>query len=155
MNCSTLDVPVLYHLLDFVQTHVHLGSDVINHLILYCPLLLLTLIFPIIRVFYKKSVLHIRWPLFGASASASVLPVNIQDWFILGLTGLISLLSKGLSRVFSSPTVRKYQLFGTQHSLRSNSHIQTRLVEKTHLWLDGLFSAKWCLCFLICYLGLP
>ena len=50
----------------------------------------------------------------GASASASVLPVNIQDWFPLGLTGLISLLSKGVSRVFSSTTVRKHQLFGAQ-----------------------------------------
>ena len=50
---------------------------------------------------------------FGASASASVLPMNIQGWFPLGLTGLISLLSKGLSRVFSSTTVRKHQFFST------------------------------------------
>ena len=55
-------------------------------------------------------------------ASASVLPMNIQDCFPLGLTGLISLLSKGLSRVFSSITVRKHQFFGTQPSLWSNSH---------------------------------
>ena len=53
----------------------------------------------------------------GASTSASVLPVNIQGWFPLGLTGLISLLSKGLSRVFSSTTIQKHQLFGTQPSL--------------------------------------
>ena len=92
-------------------------------------LLLLPLIFPIISVFSSESVLHIRWPLTGASASASVLSVNIQGWFLLELTGLI-FLSKWLSRVFSSPTVWKYQLFGTQHSLWSNSHIQTRLVEK-------------------------
>ena len=50
----------------------------------------------------------------GAPASASVLPVNIQGWFLLGLTGFISLLSKGLSRVFSSTTVGKYQFFGSQ-----------------------------------------
>ena len=50
----------------------------------------------------------------GASASASVLPMNIQDWFPLGLTGLISLLSKGLSRAFSNTTVQNHQLFGTQ-----------------------------------------
>ena len=56
----------------------------------------------------------------GASASASVLPVNIQSWFPLGLTGLISLLSKGLSRVFSSTTIQKHQFFGTQPSLWSN-----------------------------------
>ena len=61
----------------------------------------------------------------GASASASVLPVNIQDWFSLGLTGLVSLQSKRLSRVFSSTTVRNHQFFGTQHSLWSSSHICT------------------------------
>ena len=53
----------------------------------------------------------------GASASASVLSMNIQDWFPLGLTGLISLLSKGLSRVFSNTTVKKHQFFGAQLSL--------------------------------------
>ena len=53
----------------------------------------------------------------GASASASVLPMNIQGWFPLGWTGWISLLSKGLSRVFSNTTVQKYQFFGTQVSL--------------------------------------
>ena len=66
----------------------------------------------------------------GASASASVLPVNIQDLFPLGLTGFISLLSKGLSRVFSSTTVQKDQFFSTQPALWSNSHIRTRLPEK-------------------------
>ena len=64
------------------------------------------------------------------SASASVLPMNIQDWFSLGLTGLISLQSKGLSRVFSKTTVRKHQFFGTQLSLRSTSHNCTWLLEK-------------------------
>ena len=66
----------------------------------------------------------------GASASASVLPTNIQDWFPLGWTGLISLLSKGLSRVFSNTTVQKHQFFGAQLSLLSNSHIHTWLLEK-------------------------
>ena len=59
----------------------------------------------------------------GASASASVLPMNIQDWFPLGWTGLNSLQSKGLSRVFSNTTVQKHQLSGAQLSLQSNSHI--------------------------------
>ena len=58
----------------------------------------------------------------GISAQASVLPMNTQDWFPLQLTGLISLQSKGLSRVFSNITVWKHQFFGTQLSLRSNSH---------------------------------
>ena len=63
-------------------------------------------------------------------ASVSVLPMNIQDWFPLGLTVSISLLSKGPSKVFSSITVQKYQFFSAQLSLRSNSHIHTRLLEK-------------------------
>ena len=66
----------------------------------------------------------------GASALASVHPVNIQGWFPLGLTGLISLQSKGLSRVFSNTTVQKHQFFGTQLFLWSNSHICTWLLEK-------------------------
>ena len=67
----------------------------------------------------------------GASASASVLPKNIQNWFPFGLTGLISLQSKGLSRVFSNTIVQKYQFFSAQLSLQSNSHIHTWLLEKT------------------------
>ena len=80
-----------------------------NHLILCHSLHLLTSIFPSIRVFSSESVLHIKWP--SIAASASVLPMSIQDWFPLGLTGLISLQSKGLSRVFSNTTVQKHQSF--------------------------------------------
>ena len=65
----------------------------------------------------------------GASASTSVLPMNIQGWFPLALTDLI-LLSKGLSRVFSNTTVQQYQFFGVQPSLWSNSHMHTWLLEK-------------------------
>ena len=65
-----------------------------------------------------------------ASASASVFPVTIQGVFPLGLTGLISLLPKRLSRVFSSTSVQKHEFFGTQPSLWSNSHIHTWLPEK-------------------------
>ena len=74
----------------------------------------------------------------GASALASVLPMNIQGWFPLGLTGLISLLSKGLSRVFSSITIQKHKFFHTQHSLWSNSHIHTWLLGKRYLWYRDL-----------------
>ena len=66
----------------------------------------------------------------GASASVSVLPMNIQDWSPLGWTGWISLQSKGLSGVFSNTTVQKHQFFGTQLSLWSSSHIRTWLLEK-------------------------
>ena len=99
-----------------------------NHLILCHPLLLLPSIFLSMRVFSNESGLCISWANIGASAS--VLPVNIQDWFPLGLTGLISLQSKGLSRVFSSTPVEKLQVFGTQLFLWSNSHIHTWLLEK-------------------------
>ena len=66
----------------------------------------------------------------GVSASASALPMNIQDWFLLGFTGLISLKAKGLSRVFSNTTVQKHQFFGTPLSSHSNSHIHTWPQEK-------------------------
>ena len=66
----------------------------------------------------------------GVSALASVLPMNTQDWFPLRWTGWISLQSKGLSRVFFHTTVQKHQFFSTQLSLKDNSHILTRLLEK-------------------------
>ena len=77
-----------------------------------------------------ESTLHIRWPKYW-SFSFSITPVNTQGWFPLGLSGLVSLLSKGLSRVFSSTTVREHQFFSTQPSLWSNSHIHTWLLEKS------------------------
>ena len=84
-----------------------------NHLILCHPLLQPS-IFPTIRVFPNESALRIRWPSIGVSASASVLPMNIQDWFPLRWIGWLSLQSKGLWRVFSNTTVQKHQFFGTQ-----------------------------------------
>ena len=78
----------------------------------------------------------------GVSASTSVLPMNTQDWFPLGWTCLISLQSKGLSRVFSNTTVQKDQFFCVQLSLYSNSHIHTWLLEKPQPWLDEPMLAK-------------
>ena len=101
-----------------------------NDLILCHPLLLPTSIFPSIRVFSNESVLWIRWPKYSASTSASVFPVNIQDWSPWGWTGWVSLQSKGLSRVFSNTTVQKHQFFGAQPSSQSNSHIHTWPQEK-------------------------
>ena len=101
-----------------------------NHLILCRPLLLLPTIFSSIRVFSNELVLHIRWPKYW-SFSFRISPSNeIQDWFPLGWTGWISLLSKGLSRVFSNTTVQKHQFFGAQASSQSNSHIHTWPQEK-------------------------
>ena len=81
-----------------------------NNLNLCHPLLLLPSIFPSIGIFSNDSVLPTRW-------QASFLPINIQDWFPLGLTGLIPLQSKGPSRVFSNTTVQKHQFFSAQLSL--------------------------------------
>ena len=83
------------------------------------------------------------------SASASVLPMNTQDWSPLGWPGWIFLQSKGLSRVFSNTSVQKHQFFGTQLSSQSNSQVHTRPLEKPQPWPDGPLLAKWCLCFLI------
>ena len=88
-----------------------------NHLILCCPLLLLPSIFPRIRVFSNELAFRIRWPKYW-SFSFSISPSNEYSGLIpLELTGWISLLHKGLSRVFTSPTVWKDQLFGDQPSL--------------------------------------
>ena len=101
-----------------------------SHLILYCPLLLLPSIFPIIRVFSNESALHIGGQSIGVSASSTVLPMNTQDRSPLEWTGWISLQSKGFSRVFSNTTVQKHQFFSAQLSLQSNSHIHTWPLEK-------------------------
>ena len=100
-----------------------------NHLILCHPLLLPPSVFPSIRVFSNESALCIRWPKHW-NFSFSISPSNeFQGWFPLGLTDLISLLSKGLSRVFSSTAVWKHQFFGAQPLLWSSSHIRTWLLE--------------------------
>ena len=103
-----------------------------NYLILCRPLLFLPSIFPSIRVFSNESALCIRWPKSWNFSFTSVLPVNIQDQFPLGLTGLSSLQPKGLSRV-SNTTVQNHQFFGAQPSLWSNSHNHTCLLEKAQL----------------------
>ena len=108
---------------------------------------------PASRSFPVSQLFTSRGQSIRASASAAVLPMSVQGWLPLGFTGLISLLSKELSRVFSSTTVRKHQFFGTQPSLWSSSHIRTWLLERPQSWLYGPLLAKWCLCFWICYLG--
>ena len=122
IDCSRPDFPVFHYLLEFAQTHVHWISDAIQ------PSHLLSPPSPAFNLSQHQSF-PVSW-LFasggqsiGTSASALVLPVNIQGWFPLGLTSLIFLPPKGFSRVFSSTIVQKHQLFGTQPSLWSNSHI--------------------------------
>ena len=90
----------------------------------------------------------------GASASASVSPVNIQGWSPLRLTGLISLLSKGLSGAFSSTTIRRHQYFGILPFLQSSSHNHMWPVGRPSSWLYRPLSTKWCLFFSTYCLGL-
>ena len=102
--------------------------------------------FPALGSFPISQLLASDGQSIGGWASASALPVNIQGWFPLGLTGLISLLSKGLSSIFSNTTIRKHQFFSAQPSLWPNSHI--------HTWLQALFIcnsiAGQCDCITVC-----
>ena len=131
MDCSTPGFPVHYQPLEFTQTHVHWVGDAIQP---SRPLLSPSP--PAFNLAQHQGLfkwirsLHQVAKLLELSASASVLPMNIQDWFPLGLTGLITLLSKGLSKIFYSITVQKHQFFGNQLSLWYNSHIRTWLLEK-------------------------
>ena len=101
MDCSTLGFPVLHHLLEFAKTHVQWVGDAIQ---ISHPLSSCLESFPASGSFLRSQLFASGGQ--SASASASVLPMNIQGWFPLGLTGLISLQSKGLSRVFSNTTVQ-------------------------------------------------
>ena len=130
MDCSTSGLPVHYQLLDLLKLMFIESVMPSNHLILCHPLLLLPSIFPSIRFFQISQFFTSGGQSIGVSASASVLPMNIQDWFPLGWTGWISLQSKGFSSVFSNTAVQKHQFFGSQLSLWSNSHIHTWLLGK-------------------------
>ena len=117
MDCSIPDFPVLHHHWELAQTHVHCVSDAIQPSHLLLPPSPPAFNLSQHQGLCNKSALHIRWPNIGASASVSVLLMHIQDQLALGLTGLISLLSKGLSRVFSNITLQKHQFFSAQPSL--------------------------------------
>ena len=123
---ASLSITNSRNLLKFMSIRSVVPSSL---LVLCCPLFLLISIFPSIRVFSNEAVLHIVCQSIGASASASVLPMKTQDWFPLGWTSLISLQSKGLSRVFSNTAVQKHKFFGAQLSLWSKSHIHTWLLD--------------------------
>ena len=116
MKHSTPGLPVHHQFLESTQTHVHWVSDAIqpSH-----PLssLLLSSIFPSIRVFPMSQLFESGGQSIRVSASTSVLPMNTQDWSPLEWTGWISLQSKGLSRVFCNTTLQKHQFFSTQLSL--------------------------------------
>ena len=127
---STPGSPVLHYLPEFAQIHVHWVSDTTE------PFHPLPRPSPFPFGLSQYQSFPVSW-LFtsggqsiGPSAWATFLPMNIEGWLPLRLTGLISFQSKGLSRVFSNTTVQKHQFFSTQSSLRFNSHIHTWLLDK-------------------------
>ena len=122
--------PVPHHLLGFAQVHVHWISDAIQPSHPLSPSSPFALNLPQLQGLFQSQLLASGGQSIGASASASVLPINIQDRFPLGFTSLISLQSKGLSRVFSNTIVQKHWFFDTQPSLWSNSNMHTWLLEK-------------------------
>ena len=101
-----------------------------NHLLLFHPLFLLPSVFSRISLFPMNGLFTSGGQSIGASASVNMLPLSVQSWFPLELTSLISLLAKVISTVFSYTTIQNHQFFSTQHSLWSNSHICTWLLEK-------------------------
>ena len=118
MDCSTPGFPILHQLLELAQTHVHQVGDAMqaSHA-LSSPSPPAFNLSQHQGPFLMSQLFASSGQSIGVSALASVLPMNIQDWFPLGLTGLMSLNSKGLSRLFSSITVWKHQFFGSQPSL--------------------------------------
>ena len=138
MDCSTPGLPLPHQLLELTQTHAHWVGDAIQPSHFLSSPSPSTFNLPSIRVFSNESILPSGGQSIGVSASASVFPMNFQDWFPLGWTGKIFLQTMVLSRFFSNTTVQKHQFFGAQISLWSNSHIHTRLLEKPQLWLEGL-----------------
>ena len=131
LDCNTPGFPVHHQLLEMAQTlyllsklcHPTISSSIVPFS--FCPQS-----FPASGSFPMSQLFASGGQSIRVSASASVLPMNIQDWFPLGWTSWISLQSKGLSRVFSTTTVQKHQFFSAQLSLQSNSHIHLWLLEK-------------------------
>ena len=141
----------LHHLLELAQTHVHWDSGAVSSSII--PLSSSPKSFSVSRSLLISHLSPSVGQSTGASASASVFPMDIQVWFPLGLIALITLQSKGLSRVFSNTTVQKHQFFNAQPFLLSSSHNHIWLLEKhsfdyTDLCWKGDVSV------LICSLGL-
>ena len=130
MSRSMPGLPVHHQFPEFMQTHVHRVSDDIQPSHPVVPFSSCPQSFPASESFPVSQLFAWGGQSIGVSASASVLPMNTQDWSPLEWTGWISLQSKGLSRVFSNTTVQKHQFFGAQPSSQSNSYIHTWPQEK-------------------------
>ena len=122
---ASLSITNIHSLLKLMSIESVMSS---NHFVLCHPFSSRLQAFPELGSFPISQFLASGGPNIGVSASSSVLAMNIQDWFPLGWTGWISLLSKGLSRVFSNTTVQQQQFFHAQLSLYFNSHIHTWLL---------------------------
>ena len=120
MDCSTPGLPIHHQLPEFTQTQVHWVSDAIQHLIV--PFSSCLQSFPASGSFLISQFFTSGGQSVGGSASASVLPMNIPDWFPLGWTGWISLQSKQLSRVFPPPQFKSINSLVLSFFLWSNSH---------------------------------
>ena len=130
MNHSMPGPPVHHQLPESTQTHVHQIGDAIQQYHPVVPFSSCPQSLPVSGSFPMSQLFTWGGQSTGVSASASVLPMNTQDWSPLGWTGWISLQSKGLSRVFSNTVIQKHQFFSTQLSSQSNSHIHTWPLEK-------------------------
>ena len=144
MDCSIPGVPVLHYLPEFAQTHVHCIGDAIQATsssvapFSSCPQSC-----PTSECFLMCRLFASGGQSIGASASASVLPVNIRGWFPLGLTGLISFLSRNSQE--SSPAPQFENIISSAFSLFlwSTSHVCTWLLEKTIALIIWAFVSKW------------
>ena len=137
MDCSMPSFPILHHLPEFAQIHVHWPVMLSNHLILCHPLLLCLQSFPASGSFLMSQLFTSAGQSIGVSTSASVLPVNIKGWVPLGLTGLISLQSKGLSRFFFNTSVLFKRAFSSvqfSHSVVSDSLRPHELQHRRRQW---------------------
>ena len=155
MNCSMPGFSVLPYLPEFAQTHVHWVSDSIQPSHPFLPLLLLPSIFPSIRVFFRELALHTRWPKYW-SFSFSTSPSNEYSRLISFRIYWFDLLSvQGtLKSLLQHHKLKPSILWRSAFFIVQLSHPYMATGKKTYLWLDGPLLAKWCLCFLICYLGL-
>ena len=152
MDCSMPGYPVLHNLLEFAQTHAHWVGDAIQPSHHLSPPATLSSVFFSIRVFSNESALHMRWPKYWSfsvnfSNEYSGLITFRIDW-------LISLLSRGLSKIFSCTTICEHQFCIAQPSLWSNNHIRAWLQKNCSFDYMDLWWQKWCFCFLICCLAL-
>ena len=145
MNCSMPGFPVLHCLPEFAQTFVHWIGNAIQPITSIIPLSSCPQSFPTSWSFPMSWLFASGGQSIRDSALAIVLPMNIQDWFSWGLSVLISLQSKGLSRIFSNTTVQKHQFFVAQLSLWSIMNFKSSLyiIDKSlvlDIWFVDIFS---------------